>query len=187
MCNIYILLSSKKEDEFMVRRKRISEGYLPSFFSFLLEKRNVKRKTLDDRIMIGDTRHQPYRTVVSNGKYFYATIEDAVDLVSQTGLDTFFTEKLPARATENIFRFTDSNRSDDMPFSRLEVETQGKEIIVTDSDGNKLRGEKLDFDRLISWFMATPRRIKVFFVPYEDGRVFLCLESEGEFGTLMLD
>ena len=172
----------------MIIRKRVRDGYLPCFSSLCLEKRNVRRKTLDDRIMIGDTRHEPYRTVVSNGKYFYATDEDVLDIIDQTGIDTFLTENLPARATENIFRFTDSNRSESKPFSRLEVEQEGKQILVTDTEGNQLKGDKTDFDRLVSWFIATPRRIRVFFVPESDSdRVFLCLEADGEFGTMMLE
>ena len=150
------------------------------------EKRDVKRKTIEDKwLMIGDTDHRPYRTVVTNGKYYYATVEDYIDIVEQTGINPIFVRSLPKRATENIFRFTKSNRSENVPLLRLSIEDNGKDFIVKDENGNALKGSKEEFNNLKSWFVATPRKISTFFVPFDE-RVFLCLEAEGEFGTIML-
>lgn len=175
----------------MIRRKLLknkSENYLPRFSNIYLEKRNVRKKTIDaDLLRGGAVDHAPYRTVVTNGKYFYATGDDFLDLVRETGLDPYYLGGLPKYATENIFRMTEKNRSDSFPFLRLDMEIQGKDIIVTDNNGNKLKGEKDDFAKLKSWFASMPRRIRAFFVPGPDGdRVFLCLEADGEFGTMML-
>ena len=152
----------------------------------LLEKRNLKKKTLEDLFYLGEIDNSIYNTVITNGKYYYATDEDFLDFVEATGIDTFFVRNLPVKQAKNILKLTSSNRGESFPLNKLNSTIEDDTMTVIDENDNSLKCSKKEFDSMKSWFNASPRKINAFFVPYNKDSSFLCLEADGEFGTLLV-